>query len=1478
MPSLQMIYNVLATDSASPAFRTVGAEAKNLQRVMQEVDAKMSAASKAATAEISASLAGLDRAHQAAALQYDRANQTMIRSDDSLIVMQRKMAASTNALLAEQRKATAANLEMDAAMGKAQTDLAAKTAASAGARTRVLTSIGKGVALVGVAVAFESLKMAADFQQSTNVLVTAAGESAGALEGVRKGILKISQDTGTRWQDLVDGMYQIEKAGYRGADGLKILKAAAQAAREEGANLATVTNATTSVMASYHLGAGSAVSVTNMLKSAAGEAKTTMELFSGSLSTVLPLASANKISFADVAGSLASLTQHGTSASEAAQELAFTIRGLSAPNQVAQKEMAQLGISSVDVAQRLGDGPGGRGLAGTLNYLSQTVLSKMGPAGLILLKTFNQSKVAGADAQRMFEALPPAAQKVAKAYLDGSLSYKQFKFEAGGLSASQGALVKQWAASEQSAHGFQQALRSGVSGSQTYSDALKKMTGGANGLNTVLQLTGESAAGTTHRINVIAAAGRNAGKDVAGWASTQKLFNVQLDKFKASLSAAAITLGEKLLPAATRALGVINKLFEGKGFSSNLRDKINQSIADLFSDKNTTDLRQRIIAYSAVLRSQINSGLDSASIGLRDRINKRFSESYKDADRLSAKIRDAINTHFKDAFGDVDKQSNKMRDAINTHFKDAFKDAYKQSAKIRDTINQHLSDGYKVADRLSAKIRDTINQRISDTAKSTDRDSKKMRDAINSHLSDAYKVADHLAVKIRDAINTHFKDAFGDVDKQSNKMRDAINTKLSQAAGFAAKHWRAILVVGTLGLGALYLAADKYSGGIRDKINQRFTAAYKDVDKQSSSMRDSINSHLTSAYKVVDGFGIKLQLALHTRLVSAYKDTDKQSAAMRDAINTHLSSAYKAADSLSSKMRDAINTHFTDAFTDAYKQTSKIRDTINQHLSDGYKVADRLSNKIRDSINTHFKDAFTDVDKQSNKMRDAINTKFSEMFHSSDKSSSSMRDVTNTHLSQMSAGADSWSSRMRDSINTHFRDAFGDADKQSSRIRDTINSKISDAFHVVDKMSSQMRDSINNALSDAWHGADKYSKNIRDAINTPIRAVIEFAYDRGIVPVAHYLGGLLHEPGLSNLQPVHFAEGGMVPGNHTRDTVPIYATPGEVVVPLPVVGRFGGADALMSALGFGGGGGVGGHYALGGVIGDIGHGIQHAAGAVIGEAKALSGQLGGLIRGSTMSVLGPLLDKARQIMDGALGSQGFAPTMASFGHLLIDKVKSFISGRDSKDTAGMHASGGNWGGTPGAAGGAGRWAGTVLQALGMLGQPSTMVAGVLSLINSESGGNPNAINLWDSNAKAGHPSRGLMQTIPGTFEAYRSQSLPDNIVDPLANVYAGISYALKNYGPGMLLAGGRHSSGGGYLGYDTGGILPSGGYGVNRSGRPERILSPGQTASFDRLVKLLEHGGGQARGPLVGTVHVHDNVGLDLLLRQAQFREHTGAF
>ncbi len=110
--------------------------------------------------------------------------------------------------------------------------------------------------------------------------------------------------------------------------------------------------------------------------------------------------------------------------------------------------------------------------------------------------------------------------------------------------------------------------------------------------------------------------------------------------------------------------------------------------------------------------------------------------------------------------------------------------------------------------------------------------------------------------------------------------------------------------------------------------------------------------------------------------------------------------------------------------------------------------------------------------------------------------------------------------------------------------------------------------------------------------------------------------------------------------------------------------------------------------------------------------------------------------------------------------------------------------------------------GWITEALRTLDLPQSYGPGVKKIIMAESGGNPRAINRIDSNARAGTPSQGLMQTIPSTFRAYvhpRYRGRP--ITDPVANITAGIRYMISHYGTGTLQAGGRTDSSGDYVGY-----------------------------------------------------------------------------
>lgn len=94
-----------------------------------------------------------------------------------------------------------------------------------------------------------------------------------------------------------------------------------------------------------------------------------------------------------------------------------------------------------------------------------------------------------------------------------------------------------------------------------------------------------------------------------------------------------------------------------------------------------------------------------------------------------------------------------------------------------------------------------------------------------------------------------------------------------------------------------------------------------------------------------------------------------------------------------------------------------------------------------------------------------------------------------------------------------------------------------------------------------------------------------------------------------------------------------------------------------------------------------------------------------------------------------------------------------------------------------------QWRSTVMRALKMEGLYSEAnVKRTLMQMQTESGGNPRAINLWDSNAKKGIPSKGLMQVIDPTFRAYARAGFNKNIYDPLSNILASVRYATSRYG------------------------------------------------------------------------------------------------
>lgn len=231
-------------------------------------------------------------------------------------------------------------------------------------------------ALVGVGVA--SLKAAGDFQSSVTTLVTGAGESVKNIDMIKQGLLAMSVSTATPVKNLVDGLYMIESAGFHGAAGLQVLQAAAEGAKVGNADLGTVAKGLTTLLTDYASKNYTAAQATNGMIATVAAGKMHMQDLAGSMGTLLPLASSLGVSFPQVAGALAVMTNAGMSAQRASMNLANAIRSLSAPSATAQTAMQSVGLS----AQQLKDTLSTQGLTGAIQLIEDHVGKKF-PAGSV---------------------------------------------------------------------------------------------------------------------------------------------------------------------------------------------------------------------------------------------------------------------------------------------------------------------------------------------------------------------------------------------------------------------------------------------------------------------------------------------------------------------------------------------------------------------------------------------------------------------------------------------------------------------------------------------------------------------------------------------------------------------------------------------------------------------------------------------------------------------------------------------------------------------------------------------------------------------------------------------------------------------------------------------------------------------------------------------------------------------------------------
>lgn len=389
---------------------------------------------------------------------------------------------------------------------------------------------------------------------------------------------------------------------------------------------------------------------------------------------------------------------------------------------------------------------------------------------------------------------------------------------------------------------------------------------------------------------------------------------------------------------------------------------------------------------------------------------------------------------------------------------------------------------------------------------------------------------------------------------------------------------------------------------------------------------------------------------------------------------------------------------------------------------------------------------------------------------------------------------------------------FGDAKKWAKQKWDDLWSGVAGTTTAVRKTVEgrvgDFKDAIVGFFKKAVEGVKTAWDKLKGIAKAPVRFLVETVFNNGLRKVWNNTAAKL--PGIGKIDemklPKGFASGGILPGYTPGKDVHRFYSPtgglldlsgGESIMRPEVtraVGR-GGINALNAAARTGG---------VAGVQSLLGNGLPHRAfwgggiwdditdNPVTDSLKSVvSGGVDLLKKGADWA-RGGVADLAEKTLKALLGvksltidtkNQIWSRLVGNVPVMLAKKVVDFIRGKEDSGAGGSASIKGY---KPSA--GVAQWSGVVLQALKEVGQSASLKDTTLRRMQQESGGNPTIVNKWDSNWQAGHPSVGLMQVIGPTFKAYagkyrnKGPFLYGTSVDPLANVYSSMKYALAAYG------------------------------------------------------------------------------------------------
>ena len=234
-----------------------------------------------------------------------------------------------------------------------------------------------------IALGAASVKLATDFETSMTKISTLVGASAQELKEYENGIMQLSNQVGISAKELADGLFFITSVGFKGAEALDALEISAKASAMGMGEMASISNALTSIMTAYADEQMTASKAGDLLHETLKQGKFEAGQFMEKLGSVIPVAAAAGVSMEELGAASATMSKLSGDAAGTLTAMRSLLMSLQKPSAQQEEILDKLNMTTSDLSDMIG-----KSLMGTLEFL----FDKLGDNNQELLTMFGSSK------------------------------------------------------------------------------------------------------------------------------------------------------------------------------------------------------------------------------------------------------------------------------------------------------------------------------------------------------------------------------------------------------------------------------------------------------------------------------------------------------------------------------------------------------------------------------------------------------------------------------------------------------------------------------------------------------------------------------------------------------------------------------------------------------------------------------------------------------------------------------------------------------------------------------------------------------------------------------------------------------------------------------------------------------------------------------------------------------------------------------